>query len=101
LDIGVGGSQEYQDAGYEPLVISGLASVKGAAKGGKHRALAAKPRHAAMREEYEREARRGRPYTPTDLMEEIGKRHGLRRSQSIKVLRPTEQKIRNRGKSDK
>ena len=81
-------------------MISGLASVKGAAKGGKHRARAAKPRHAAMIEEYEREAR-GRAYTPTILMEQIGKRHGLGRSQSIKVLRETEQNIRNGGKSDK
>ena len=52
--------QEYQDAGYEAFVISGLASVKGAAKGGKHRARAAKPRHAAMIEEYEREVARTR-----------------------------------------
>jgi len=53
-----------------------------------------------MIEEYEREAR-GRAYTPTILMEQIGKRHGLGRSQSIKVLRETEQNIRNGGKSDK
>jgi hypothetical protein len=53
-----------------------------------------------MIEEYEREAR-GRAYTPTILMEQIGRRYGLGRSQSIKVLRETEQKIRNRGRSDK
>jgi hypothetical protein len=92
--------QEHQDAGYEPFVIKAQASRELFKEGAKKRALAAKPRHAAMTEEYEREARR-RAYTPTILMEQIGKKHGLHRSQSIKVLRPTEQNIRNRGKSDK
>lgn len=64
--------------------------LEGASKGGKKRAENTKLRDSEMREEYDRRVKSlpgGSKKSKTALMAEIGKEHGLKRRQSIEVIR--------------
>jgi hypothetical protein len=97
--------EEFENQEFDDNVRRDLKAQEARAEGGRKRAKSAKPRHDKIIADYMREAQKlkseGVRFTKTVVMAQIGKKHGLQRSQAIWVLSAGEKTIRDQSKPDK